>query len=202
MGERIRYDLRQQLFNHLQTLSLSYYSRTPVGWIMARVTTDSERVAELVTWGLIDSTWGVVNIVTTLAFMFAINWQLALIVLAIIPVLLYRGSSIPQSASLSSSARCARSTQRSPASYNENITGVRVVKALGREDEQSERIQRADRRYVSGRLPRRLAERAFPARLCRSSLPSPLGGIIWYSGVAGQYRRHHRGRHPGFCFSI
>ena len=41
LGERIRYDLRQRMFNHLQDLSLSYYSRTPVGWIMSRVTSDS-----------------------------------------------------------------------------------------------------------------------------------------------------------------
>ena len=52
LGERVRYDLRQKMFNHLQDLSLSYYSRTPVGWIMARVTSDSDRVADLVTWGL------------------------------------------------------------------------------------------------------------------------------------------------------
>ena len=62
LGERIRYDLRQRMFNHLQDLSLSYYSRTPVGWIMPRVTSDSDRVADLVTWGLLDSTWAVMNI--------------------------------------------------------------------------------------------------------------------------------------------
>ena len=42
LGERVRYDLRQTMFSHLQDLSLSYYSRTPVGWIMARVTSDSD----------------------------------------------------------------------------------------------------------------------------------------------------------------
>ena len=52
LGERIRYDLRQKLFNHLQQLSLTYYNRMPVGWIISRVTSDSDRVAELVTWGL------------------------------------------------------------------------------------------------------------------------------------------------------
>ena len=46
LGERIRYDLRKTLFNHLQKLSLSYYSRTPVGWIMSRVTSDTERVSD------------------------------------------------------------------------------------------------------------------------------------------------------------
>src|SRR5690606_38549660 len=64
LGEKVRYDLRRRLFNHLQKLSLSYYSRTPVGWIMSRVTSDTDRIAELVTWGILDVTWGVMNIST------------------------------------------------------------------------------------------------------------------------------------------
>ena len=87
LGERIRYDLRQKMFNHLQELSFSYFDRTPVGWIMSRVTSDSGRMAELVTWGLLDVTWGFMNIATGVYFMMVINWRLALIVFAIIPVL-------------------------------------------------------------------------------------------------------------------
>lgn len=49
LGERIRYDLRRKTFNHLQALSLSYYSKTPVGWIMSRVTSDSSRISDLIT---------------------------------------------------------------------------------------------------------------------------------------------------------
>ena len=69
LGERVQYDLRKKMFNHLQDLSLSYYSRTPVGWIMSRVTSDSERVADLVTWGMLDIVWAVMNIVTAVVFM-------------------------------------------------------------------------------------------------------------------------------------
>jgi len=87
LGERVRYDLRKTLFNHLQELSFSYFDRTPVGWIMARVTSDTDRIAELVTWGLLDITWAVMNIVTAMFFMMIINWKLALVVLAVIPVL-------------------------------------------------------------------------------------------------------------------
>ena len=89
LGERVRYDLRKKTFNHLQDLSLTYYSKTPVGWIMSRVTSDTVRIAELVTWGMLDVTAGVVSIVTAFAFMLSINWQLALLVLLIIPVLLF-----------------------------------------------------------------------------------------------------------------
>ena len=62
LGERIRYDLRKKMFNHLQELSFSYFDRTPVGWIMSRVTSDTERIAELVTWGLLDVTWGMMSV--------------------------------------------------------------------------------------------------------------------------------------------
>ncbi len=89
LGERIRYDLRKKMFNHLQRLSLSYYSKTPVGWIMSRVTSDSDRVADLVTWGMLDTTWGTIGIITSLIFMFIINWKLALIVSIMIPILIY-----------------------------------------------------------------------------------------------------------------
>lgn len=57
MGETIQYDLRRKMFNHLQALSFAYFDRTPVGWIMSRVTSDSQRIAELVSWGILDMTW-------------------------------------------------------------------------------------------------------------------------------------------------
>ncbi|MCX7683057.1 MAG: ABC transporter transmembrane domain-containing protein, partial [Anaerolineae bacterium] len=87
LGERIRYDLRKKMFDHLQELSFSYFDRTPVGWIMSRVTSDSSRIADLATWGLLDVTWGVMNIGAAVYFMVVINWKLALLVFAIIPIL-------------------------------------------------------------------------------------------------------------------
>ena len=62
LGERIQYDLRKMMFNHLQELSLSYYSQNAVGRLIARVTSDSGRVAELMTWGVVDMTWAILNI--------------------------------------------------------------------------------------------------------------------------------------------
>jgi ATP-binding cassette subfamily B protein len=54
LGERIQYDIRRALFNHLQDLSLSYYSQNAVGRLMARVTSDSGRISSLMTWGTLD----------------------------------------------------------------------------------------------------------------------------------------------------
>jgi ATP-binding cassette, subfamily B, bacterial len=133
LGERIRYDLRKSLFHHLQTLSLPYYNRTPVGWIISRVTSDTDRVAELVTWGLLDVTWSTFNIVTALFFMSRINWQLTLIVMLIVPVIIVVAT-IFQRKIIVQYRDVRRINSKLTGSYNETITGVRVIKALDRED--------------------------------------------------------------------
>ena len=134
LGERVRYDLRKKMFNHLQDLSLSYYSRTPVGWIMSRVTSDSERVSDLVTWGMLDVTWSTMNIITSAIFMMIINWRLALIVIAVIPVLVVIAVQFRKKI-LVEYRNVRRINSKITGAFNENITGVRVVKALHREDE-------------------------------------------------------------------
>jgi ATP-binding cassette subfamily B protein len=133
LGERIRYDLRKKLFNHLQDLSLSYFSQTPVGWIMSRVTSDTERVADLMTWGLLDSTWAAVNIITATFFMVQINWKLAVIVLISLPIMIIVAYYFRKSI-LHHYRRSRKYNSRITANLNENITGVRVVKALSREE--------------------------------------------------------------------
>ncbi len=134
LGERIRYDLRKKMFNHLQRLSLAYFSRTPVGWIMARVSSDSERVADLVTWGVLDFTWGVMNITTSLVFMMIINWRLALIVLFSVPILITVAIQFRKRI-LNEFRNVRKFNSQITGSFNETITGVRVVKALSREKE-------------------------------------------------------------------
>jgi ATP-binding cassette subfamily B protein len=184
LGERVRYDLRQRMFNHLQALSLSYYSRTPVGWIMSRVTSDSDRVAELVTWGFLDSTWGLMNILTALTFMLIINWKLALIVLAMIPILLVVAVQF-QRRILREYRQVRKFNSKITGAYNENITGVRVVKALGREDENLREF---------GELTGNMYNAAYRAAwLSALFLPSvqlisalALGTVIWVGGLQAQ----------------
>ncbi|NJL72138.1 MAG: hypothetical protein HC888_11430 [Candidatus Competibacteraceae bacterium] len=59
LGEYLQFDLRKSMFSHLQNLSFSYFDRTPVGWIMARLSSDTARIAELATWMLLDLFWGI-----------------------------------------------------------------------------------------------------------------------------------------------
>ena len=133
VGQAMNYDLRKTMFGRLQELSLAYYDRTPVGWIMARATSDSRRVSELVSFGFLDMFWGTMSILVFLGFMTAINWRLALVMLAVVPVMV--GSALLfQKHILGNWRDVRRLNSRITGHYAESIHGVRVTKSLGRED--------------------------------------------------------------------
>lgn len=133
LGQQVQYDLRKKIFNHLQTLSLAYYNKTPVGWIMSRVVSDSERIADLISWGLLDVTWGVMNISTALFFMLTISAQLTLVVVPLVPILIIIATWF-QARILVGFRESRKANSKITGNYNEMITGVRVIKALGREE--------------------------------------------------------------------
>jgi ATP-binding cassette subfamily B protein len=181
LGERVQYDLRKNTFNHLQDLSLSYFDRTPVGWIMSRVTSDSERIAQLVTWGLLDVTWGLLNIGTAVYFMLVINWQLALIVLMMIPILIIIAAQFKKKILLQ--FRFVRKiNSKITGAYNEQIAGVRVIKALNREvkslDEFSDLTTEM---YNASYRAAWLSALFLPTVQFVSALA--IGAIAWYGGL-------------------
>jgi ATP-binding cassette subfamily B protein len=181
LGERIQYDLRRTMFNHLQELSLAFYSQTSVGRLIARVTSDSGRVSDLVTWGLVDSTWAVMNITTSTIFMMIINWRLALIVLVTIPILLAIAIQFRKRI-LVEFRKSRRANSKITGSYNENISGVRVVKALGREDENLKEFKvLTDEMYRSSYHAAWLSALFLPTVQIISALA--LGFIVWYGGL-------------------
>ena len=184
LGERIQYDLRKMMFEHLQDLSLSYYSQNSVGRLMSRMTSDSGRVADLMTWGLLDVTWAVTNITTSVIFMAVINWRLALIVFAIIPILVTVGIRFRKHI-LVEFRRSRRANSKITGAYNENISGVRVVKALGREDENLYEFQDlTDEMYRSSYRAAWLSALFLPVVQIIAALA--LGSIVWYGGIQSQ----------------
>ncbi|MBP8998004.1 MAG: ABC transporter ATP-binding protein [Anaerolineaceae bacterium] len=184
LGERIRYDLRKKMFNHLQMLSLNYYSKTPVGWIMARVTSDSEKVADLLTWGFVDSTWGIMSIGTSMVFMLIINWKLSLFVVALLPILFYVALQF-QKRILVSYRSVRKTNSKIVGAYNENITGVRVIKALGREKENlAEFSQLTDQMYHSSFRAAWLSALFLPTVQIISAMA--VAAVVWYGGYQAQ----------------
>ncbi|MCB9456459.1 MAG: ABC transporter ATP-binding protein [Anaerolineaceae bacterium] len=181
LGQRVMYDLRRKIFDHLQNLSFSYFDRTPVGWIMSRVTSDTERIADLLTWGLLDVTWGALNIITAMFFMFTIHWQLTLIVLALIPILFAIAIWFKQKI-LVEFRKVRKLNSKITGTFNENITGVRVVKALVREDENLREFDLlASDMYRSAYRAAWLSALFLPVVQIISAVA--IGGIIWFGGL-------------------
>jgi ATP-binding cassette subfamily B protein len=181
LGERIQYDLRKLLFNQLQELSLSYYAQNAVGRLIARVTSDTGRVSDLMTWGLLDSTWAVMNITTSTIFMLIINWKLALIVFAIIPAMLIIAVQFRKKI-LVEFRESRRANSKITGAYNENIQGVRVVKGLSREDQNTREFQQ-----LTGRMYRASYRAAWLSALFLPTVQIiaaiGLGMIVGYGGL-------------------
>jgi ATP-binding cassette subfamily B protein len=181
LGERVRYDLRKRLFNHLQELSLSYFNRTPTGWIMSRVSSDTDRISELVTWGMLDITWGVVSIIAAVYFMLRINWQLGLIVFTIVPVLVIVAAEFKKRI-LTEYRVVRKMNSRITGAYEEGVMGVRVTKALGREAQQLEEFQElTGEMYRAGYRAAWLSALFLPAVQLISAFG--IGAVVWYGGI-------------------
>jgi len=137
VGARVMSDLRQRMFDHIQTLSISYFDKTPMGWIMSRMLSDSQRVGETISWGAVDFVWGIIMMILMAGAMLTVNWKLASAVLCLIPLLLYVSFKF-QKLILAMYRKIRKLNSEITAGYNEGITGVRVIKSLCRENAVSE----------------------------------------------------------------
>lgn len=126
-------DMRGQMFSKMQELSYSYYDKTSAGWLIARMTNDSERLSELMSWGFTSFVWANAMILSCLTAMFLCNFRLTLIVVFILPVLLYL--SIKMRILVLKHARDARRKNSELTGYfAENLDAMEVVKSYSIED--------------------------------------------------------------------
>ncbi|MDR2101617.1 MAG: ABC transporter ATP-binding protein/permease [Treponema sp.] len=126
--------LRNAVFLHLQKLSLSYYNKTPVGYMMARTNSDTSRIGELVAWGIIDFSWSVFYCLGVIISMFLVHQRLAVIVCATIPPLAIL-TWIFQNKILSVNRIIRKLNSKMTGAMNEGITGARTVKVLVTEEQ-------------------------------------------------------------------
>ena len=200
LGERVQYDLRRMMFARLQDLSLSYYDRTPVGWLMSRLTSDASRVGDLVSWGFMDLVWGVVSIVVSLVFMALINLKMMLIVAAIIPVLVAVAFRFKRKI-LVEYREVRKTNSKITGAYNENITGVRVVKSLRREEGNLDEFTGLTRTmYRAGFRAAWLSALFLPVVQLISAVG--ISSVIWYGGWQFQLGGMTIGGIQAFIFYI
>ncbi len=127
------YTIRKMAFRKLQELPFSYYDRMPVGYLMSRLTSDAQRLAETIGWSLLDLSYGVVMIIAASVTMFSLNWRLTLVVLIVVPPLAVVSWWFQQR--ILSSYRAVRKTNSQiTGAFNEGIMGAKTTKTLVREE--------------------------------------------------------------------
>lgn len=130
--EHVMADLRSGLFKKLQELTYSYYDKNAQGWLLSRITSDTGRVTEVVSWGLVEAIWGIVNIIISLILLFTCSVELGLIVAVSLPILFFVSVRI-RMLILRYSRKARKLNSEMTANYNEHIDGVAVNKSTSQE---------------------------------------------------------------------
>jgi ATP-binding cassette subfamily B protein len=151
VGQRVMYDLRMQIFEHLQRLSISYFDRNPVGRLMTRVTSDVETLNELFSSGVVTVFGDVFTLLAIMTMMVAIDWQLALVTFSVIP-LVWLTASIFRRRVRSAFRDIRLRLARLNAYLQERLSGMRVVQLFGRERDSAARFAELNREHLEAHL--------------------------------------------------
>ena len=142
VGQRVIFDLRTRIYDHIQSQSMSFYDANQTGQLMSRVTNDVNQVQMFFTGGLSRLVNTFVTVGTFLAMMFALDWQLTLVSLVILPLIAYFQHGYSKAFPL------YRLASAKAADLNvviqEDVTGIKLVKAFNREDHESARFNKVN----------------------------------------------------------
>jgi ATP-binding cassette subfamily B multidrug efflux pump len=182
IGQRVMFDLRMQLFSHLQRLSPRYFDTNPVGRLMTRVTNDVETLNELFSSGAVTIFGDVFTVFFVLGAMMLLDWRLALVTMAVLPFVFvaaffFRG--LIRKASWEIRIRLARIN----AFLQERITGMRVVQLFGREDAALGRFEAVNREHLDANLHAIIWYALF-FPIVEVLTAVALALILWYGGVS------------------
>ena len=173
-------DLRNEAFSHLQTLSFSYYNQNSVGYIHARIMSDTSRIGELCSWTLLNGAWQGCYLLGAIAVMLFTNLRLALLVIAVLPfaVLLF---SLFQRDLTRVNRQIREVNSRITGNFNEGITGARTIKSLVIED-RMERDFTADTEEMRRRSVRASRLRGLFSSTMHFASSLAIALVLWKGG--------------------
>ncbi len=177
----LSYFIRRQAFKKLQELPFSYYDRTPAGWIMARMTSDSRQLSDILSWGLVDITWGGMMMVLLIVVMFILNVQLTLITLTVVPLLMVVSYYFRKKI-LKAFRDIRKQNSKITGAFNEGIGGAKTTKTLVLEESNFN-----DFDYLTSKMRRHSIKAAmfaslyFPTILFIASIATAL--VFYYGGI-------------------
>ncbi len=182
LGQRVMFDIRTEVFAHLQRLDLRYFDRNPVGRLMTRVTNDVEAMNEAFSSGVVTVFGDVFTLLFILGVMLQLDWRLALVTFTVLPfvgVVTFAFRALIRGAYREIRVRLARIN-----SYlQEHLGGMRVVQLFGREERTMRRFAALDREHLDVHL-KSITYYAlfFPAIEVLTAVALAL--ILWYGGGA------------------
>lgn len=181
MGQKIMYDLRMEIFRHLQRLDVAFFDRNPVGRLMTRVTTDVDALNELFTSGVISVFGDVLTLAGIVVVLFILNYQLALAIFSVIP-LLFLVSVLFKIKVRESYRRVRTAVARINTFLQENITGIAVVQGFTQEKRQYRRFTEINREHLDANLQSIFYYALFyPLLELVGALAVAL--VVWYGGL-------------------
>ena len=134
-------DLKQKSFDHLQTLQFSYFNQNSVGYVHARVMSDTARIGEMVSWSLMNGVWHSTYFIGVVIVMFSMNWRLALLVMTVVPITAGMIAFF-QKRLVKLNRRIREINSNITANFNEGITGAKTIKTMVVEDKIQENFER------------------------------------------------------------
>ena len=151
VGQRAMYDLRLEVFSHLQRLSVGFYTRQPVGRLITRITNDVDALNEMITQGVVAVFGDLFTLVLIIGIMLYLDWRLALATMVVLPLII--GATARFRVQARESYRAVRvRLARINAFLNEHIMGMGIVQLFGREAREQSRFDALNRDHLSANM--------------------------------------------------
>lgn len=181
LGQDIVKDIREKLFRHITAFKMKFYDNEPVGKLVTRTVFDIESIAKIFSQGLFMIISDLLKMLVVLGFMFYMNWELTLIVLAAMPILLY-ATRIFQIKMKGAFEEVRTQVSNLNTFVQERLTGMKIVQLFNREETEYKKFQEINTKHNKAWLRNILYNSIFfPIADIISSLT--LGFIIWYGGL-------------------
>ena len=179
-GQTIIYNIRQQVFSHLQKMTLSFFDKNPIGRLVTRVTNDTETLNEMYTNVLVTLLKDVLILLGTIVILFRMNTVLALITLAVSPIVVLVTAVFR--IKIRDVYRWVRTTlARINTSFSENISGMRIIQLFRRERENFDEFKKVNRDYYSAGMKEIVTFGIFRPIIEFLSYLA-IAAVIWYGG--------------------
>lgn len=173
-------DLRNAAFKHLQMLSFSYFNQNSVGYIHARVMSDTSRIGSLVSWTMVDGVWQASYFIGAIVVMFAVNAKLAALVVVIVPLIVVLFS-IFQKLLIRANREVRELNSHITGDFNEGITGAKTIKTLVIEDDMGEKFVEDTKKMRSKSVHAARLRGLFAATMNLASSVA-LAVVLWRGG--------------------